>query len=434
MGWVESTSIALASGWFYEPIGVGFARKIFDNRWLVPHFEKMLYDNALLIEVYAELALRTQNPRYQTVLRDSVDFVLRELTTNEGGFAASLDADSEGVEGKYYVFDPDDLDKALGEDAGLAAKKFKVSDKPSFEEGKSVLQYDPEFELPDSKYQEIQGSLLAYRERRIRPDRDDKVLTGWNTWMISGLMRAATSLKDDSVALSARKALDYLLENHMVEGNLYRSSLGGRLSAIPGQLEDWAGLGVALLNAHAHFGEKHYFEKAVFVAEEIAKRFNDDVLYDTEKEHTQTPVRPRTLTDSGYPSSHAIAAELFRELHLLTGDITFLARAEAITSELAALMSRAPRATSSALYVEVALRSKVKEFAVLGSNTDLHAQVLSLPDDGSVVSAGETNDTPLLAHREKLDGNPTVYVCHGFSCLMPVSTLADLKAQLESGS
>ena len=434
MGWVERTAIAMASGGMYDQIGGGFARYSVDNRWLVPHFEKMLYDNALLIEIYAELVLRTGNSRYQKILRDSVDFVLRELKTNEGAFAASLDADSEGVEGKYYAFDLKDLEAALGQGSQQAAKLFRVSDEPSFEDGKSVLQYDPAFALDDSGYLEIQERLLAYRERRIRPERDNKVLTGWNSWMITALLRAATALKDDSVALDAKTSLDYLLENHLANGNLYRSSLGGRLSGITGQLEDWAGLGAALLKAHAHFGERRYFDKAVFVAEQIGFRFRGDVLYDTEALHTQTPVRPRTLTDSGYPSSHAITAELFRELYLLTGDQAYLVQAEAITKELTGLMSRAPRATSSALYVQVALQSSVREFAIVGARNELHQQVLSLPDDGSVISAGEPNDTPLLSKREPLDSMPTVYVCIAFSCLMPVNSIVDLKAQLESGS
>ena len=434
MGWVERTAIAMASGGMYDQIGGGFARYSVDNRWLVPHFEKMLYDNALLIEVYAELVLRTQNPRYRKVLRDSVDFVLRELKTKEGGFAASLDADSEGIEGKYYAFDLEDLKDALGIDAPKAASLFKVSEKPTFEEGKSVLQYDPEFELEEAEYQRVQQTLFAYRERRERPGRDDKVLTGWNTWMISGLLRAAIALEDHSVARAAKASLDYLLDSHLIEGNLYRSSLNGELSDIPGQLEDWAGLGVALLKAHAHFGEKTYFDKSVFVAEEIDKRFNDDVLFDTELAHTQTPVRPRTLTDSGYPSSHGIAAELFRGLHLLTGDAKYLDQTLAITSELAGLMSRAPRATSSALYVEVADSNPVREFAVVGVGGELHHHVLSLADDGSVISAGEANDTPLLTDRNQLQGKPTVFVCEHFSCKMPVSSLAELRAQLEPGS
>ena len=434
MGWVERTAIAMASGGMYDQIGGGFARYSVDNRWLVPHFEKMLYDNALLIELYAELVLRTQNPRYRKVLRDSVDFVLRELKTKEGGFAASLDADSEGIEGKYYAFDLEDLKDALGKDAPKAASLFRVSEKPTFEEGKSVLQYDPEFELEEAEYRKVQQALFTYRERRVRPGRDDKVLTGWNTWMISGLLRAAIALEDHLVARAAKASLDYLLDSHLIEGNLYRSSLNGELSEIPGQLEDWAGLGVALLKAHAHFGEKTYFDKAVFVAEEIDKRFNDDVLFDTELAHTQTPVRPRTLTDSGYPSSHSIAAELFRWLHLLTGDAKYLDQTLAITSELAGLMSRAPRATSSALYVEVADSNPVREFAVVGVGGDLHHHVLSLADDGSVISAGEAHDTPLLADRNQMQGKPTVFVCEHFSCKMPVSSLAELRAQLEPGS
>ena len=434
MGWVERTAIAMASGGMYDQIGGGFARYSVDNRWLVPHFEKMLYDNALLIEVYAELHLRTQKPRYQTVLRDSVDFVIRELRTTEGAFAASLDADSDGVEGKFYAFDQKDLEAALGPKSELAAKLFKVTDEPSFEDGKSVLQFDSGLEIEEREYRELQKRLLDYRERRVRPDRDDKVLTGWNSWMIEALLRAATALEDDEVAKTAKTALDFILANHLVDGNLFRSSLGGRLSNVPGQLEDWAGLGMALVKAHGYFGEKQYYEKAVLIAQAIAARFGEGLLYDTEAVHTQTPVRPRTLTDSGYPSSHPIAAELFRSLYLMTGSTEYLSRAESIISELGALMARAPRATSSGLYVKLALSSPVKEFAAIGAGSLLHQRLRRLADDGSVLSAGEPGDTPLLKDREYLNGQPTVYVCEKFSCKLPVASIEALEAQLDSRS
>jgi len=252
--------------------------------------------------------------------------------------------------------------------------------------------------------------------------------------MIAAFLRAATALGDDEVAVNAKAALDYLLAHHFVDGDLYRSSLGGRLSAIPGQLEDWAGLGMALIKAHGFFGDKHYFDKAVGIAKEISKRFGDELLFDTEAVHTQTPVRPRTLTDSGYPSSHPIAAELYRNLYLLTGDSQYLARAESIVGELSALMARAPRATSSGLHVLVALVYPVKEFASIGAGSLLHQHLRGLPDDGSALSAGEPNDTPLLREREYVAGEPTVYICEKFSCKLPVTTVAALEAQLDSGS
>jgi uncharacterized protein len=434
MGWVERTAIAMASGGMYDQLGGGFARYSVDNRWLVPHFEKMLYDNAVLIEVYAELHLRTKNPRYKKILEDSVHFVLRELRTPEGVFASSLDADSEGEEGKYYAFDLADLEAALGERSVAAAKLFKVSDKPSFEAGKSVLQYDLEHELPGAEYLELQKTLLAYRERRVRPERDDKVLTGWNAWMISALLRAATTLDDDQVAEAAKKALDYLLEKHFAGTDLVRSSLGGTLSKVPGQLEDWASLGVALIKAHGFFGYRNYFLKAEAIAQEITTRFKSEIFYDTELRHTQTPVRPRTLTDSGSPSPHGIAAEFYRELHLITGNSEYLSQAQEILSELSALMARAPRATSSALYAFVGLNGQVSEYAVVGSNSELHHHIQALPDDGSVISAGEPGDTPLLQAREYVEGKPTVYVCKSFSCKLPVTDLEALKKQLEPNS
>lgn len=433
MGWVERTAIKMASGGMYDQIGGGFARYSVDNRWLVPHFERMLYDNALLLDVYAELTLRTDNPRYKTIARDTADFVLREMTTADGGFAASIDADSEGEEGKYYVFDETELVEALGEDAEVAAELFRITDQASFEEGKSVLQFDQEVGVTGELLASIKDRLLTYRERRVRPERDDKVLTGWNGWMIQALLKASVTLNDNQYKLAATKALSYLLDRHLDGDRLVRSSLDGQRSEVQGQLEDWAGLGVALLSAHAHLGEKQYFEKALWVADQIASRFVSDVLYDTEQRYTQTPVRPRTLSDSGYPSSHSVAAELFRQLWLITGDERWFIEANQVLEEVSGLMAAAPRALSSALSAFVGLEG-AKEFAVVGAQSELHNFVLSLPDDGSVVSAGAEGGTPLLAGRVPVNGEPTVYLCERFSCKLPVTTIEALEGQLDSGS
>jgi uncharacterized protein YyaL (SSP411 family) len=188
---------------------------------------------------------------------------------------------------------------------------------------------------------------------------------------------------------------------------------------------------MALLKAHAFFGEQSYFQKAVEVATEITARFKTEIYYDTELRHTQTPVRPRTLTDSGYPSPHGIAAEFFRELYLITANSEFLDQAKEILAELSALMARAPRATSGALYALVGLHNEVSEYAVVGANGELHEYLKHLPDDGSVISAGEPGETPLLEARECVEGKPTVYVCKSFSCKLPVTELAELKKQLE---
>ena len=433
MGWVERTAMKMTSGGMYDQIGGGFARYSVDNRWLVPHFEKMLYDNALLLDVYAELSLRTKHPRYLSIVRDTAEFVLRELQCEEGGFASSIDADSEGEEGKYYVFDLDDLAAALGEKATVAGEVFKVTPSPSFEHGKSVLRFDDQVSIAPDELETLKQKMLAYRERRVTPARDDKVLTGWNGWMIQSLFKAAAALGDERYAISAKRALDYLLSRHLQGEKLIRSSLAGVRSTIAGQLEDWAGLGMALLSAHAHLGEKRYFEKAVFVAAQVSKRFKSDVLYDTEERFTQTPVRPRTLSDSGYPSSHSIAAELFRQLWLITGNNEYLSQANEILDELSGLMAAAPRALSSALRALMGMEG-AKEYAVVGPGSELHHFVLRLPDDGSVISAGNPGETALLKGREMLDGKSTVYLCERFSCKLPVTSLAALRLQLESVS
>lgn len=432
MGWVERTAMAMASGGMYDQLGGGFARYSVDSRWLVPHFEKMLYDNALLAEVYAELVIRTNNPRYEKVLSDTVNFVLRELRTPAGAFAASLDADSESEEGKFYVFDKDELAEALGEDAEVAASIYRISDIESFENGKSVLQFDSQIAIESEKLDQIQSRLFAYRERRTRPETDAKVITSWNSWMIKALFRAATALNDRDTADAAKKALDYLVGHHLIEHELFRSSLDGQVSRISGQLEDWASLGGALLAAHAYFGDASYFQTAKWVADQILERFKDDVLYDTEAQHTQTPVRPRSLADSGSPSPHGLAAELFRQIWLLTGDSKYFDETNQILEELTDLMATAPRATSGALRSLVGMEG-VKEFAVVGAKSQLHNFVLGLPDDGSVVSAGEPGATALLENREYLNGKSTVYVCEGFSCKLPVSEIEQLQAQLDPG-
>ena len=434
-GWIERTAMKMASGGMYDQLGGGFARYSVDTRWLVPHFEKMLYDNALLISVYAELVLRSDNERFFRVLRDSVDFVLRELSCETGGFASSLDADTEHEEGKFYVFDFDELVDALGSDAEGAAALYGVSEHETFEHGKSVLQFLAERE-PDN-FEHIKKRLFDHRERRTKPGLDAKILTGWNGWMISALFRASNALNDPAIAIAARQQLDYLLSEHLVAGKLYRSSLQGNLSEIPAQLEDYSGLGQALLDAHGQFGEKKYFDLALWFGDQILERFVDDgLLFDTEAEHTQTPVRPRTLTDSGYPSAHSVSAELFRQLGLITGGERFTQAARTIIGELTGLMANAPGAMGSALSVQLALSSEVSELAIVGVGSELHSFALRLPDRGFVLSVGEPGATPLLEGREQIEGKATAYLCQGFSCKLPVTRVEDLAKLLagDSGS
>jgi uncharacterized protein YyaL (SSP411 family) len=451
----ERTLDAMARGGMYDQLGGGFARYSVDADWVVPHFEKMLYDNALLLRVYAHWWRQTSSPLAERVTTDTADFLLRELRTPEGGFASSLDADSlddrgQPAEGAFYAWTPAQLTEVLGDDDGAwAADLLGVTPTGSFEQGTSVLQLraDPEDE---DRWRSVRDRLLAARERRHRPGRDDKVVAGWNGLAIAALAEAGALLARADWVDAARDAARLLLDLHVVAGphaRLARTSRDGVVGTAPGVLEDYAHVADGLLTLTQVTGETTWAGPAQALLDSVLARFGDGSggLFDTAEDETDSVLsrirRPRDVGDGPTPAGQAAAAGALLTSAALTGSTTHRAAAEAALAEPAAVGARIPRAAGWALAVAEALLDGPREVAVVGPADDDRTQALLVEArrsaaPGAVVVHGEPGADPgpvhLLADRPLVDGAPVAYVCRGFVCERPTTDPPTLRAQLRA--
>ncbi|MEU0570677.1 thioredoxin domain-containing protein, partial [Nonomuraea sp. NPDC005983] len=315
---------AMARGGMYDQLGGGFARYSVDAGWVVPHFEKMLYDNALLLRVYTHWWKASGQPLARRVALESAEWLLRELRTPEGGFASALDADSEGEEGRFYVWTPDELREVLGDDDGAwAAELFEVTG--TFEHGTSVLQLlsDPEGSDPedDERYGRVRAALLAARERRVRPGRDDKVVAAWNGLAIAALAETGAVFERPDLVEAAGVAASLLADVHLAEGRLLRTSRDGRAGANAGVLEDYADVAEGLLALYGVTGETRWFHLAATLLDAVLDRFADGAggFYDTADDSERLFQRPRDPTDNATPSGQYAAAGALLTFGALTG-------------------------------------------------------------------------------------------------------------------
>ncbi|MFK4223809.1 thioredoxin domain-containing protein [Streptomyces sp. NPDC019890] len=452
------TCEAMARGGIYDQLGGGFARYSVDREWVVPHFEKMLYDNALLCRVYAHLWRATGSELARRVALETADFMVRELRTPEGGFASALDADSavgdgwghppaEGsggvagkhVEGAFYVWTPQQLSDVLGdEDGRLAAERFGVTEEGTFEEGASVLQ------LPDGEADPaIKRRLLAARERRARPGRDDKVVAAWNGLAIAALAEAGAYFERPDLLERATEAADLLVRLHMDTGaRLARTSKDGQVGAHSGVLEDYANVAEGFLALAGVTGEGVWLEFAGLLLDTVIDQFVGEggALYDTAHDAEQLIRRPQDPTDSATPSGWTAAAGALLSYAAHTGSEAHRAAAEGALGVVKALGPRAPRFIGWGLAVAEALLDGPREVAVAGpwgaevhtKTRELHRSALLAKAPGAVVAVGEpdSEEFPLLRGRTLVDGSPAAYVCRNFACRMPTTDPAELAEQL----
>jgi uncharacterized protein YyaL (SSP411 family) len=441
----ESNAEAMARGGIYDQLAGGFARYSVDAAWVVPHFEKMLYDNALLLRAYAHLARRTGSALAARVTAETAGFLLRELRTPEGGFAASLDADTEGVEGLTYVWTPEQLTEVLGPDDGAwAAALFEVTEAGTFEHGASTLQLrqDPE---DSARWERIRAELLAVRARRPQPACDDKVIAAWNGLAISALAEAGTALGHPEWVEAAAGAARLLLDTHRVDGRLRRSSRGGSVGEVAGVLEDYACLAEGLLALHQATADPAWLADATALLDLALVRFADadpeklGVFYDTADDAEALVHRPSDPTDNASPSgASSLAAALLAASalagHERAGD--YRAAAEQALSRAGLLAAKVPRFAGNWLAVAEALHTGPVQVAVVGPDAeargDLFGEAARLAHGGAVVLAGvpDADDVPLLAGRPLVEGEPAAYVCRGYVCDRPVTTTRDLAATL----
>jgi uncharacterized protein len=441
------TAEAMARGGMYDQLGGGFARYSVDGSWVVPHFEKMLYDNALLARVYTHLWRRTGSPLARRVAAETCDWMVRELRTPEGGFASALDADSEGEEGRFYVWTPAQLAEAVGAaDARYAAELFGVTADGTFERGSSVLQYRRDTDDPE-RLRSVRSALLAARATRIRPGRDDKIVAAWNGLAIAALAETGLLLDRPDLMAAAAGAARLIAEVHVNVNSrgtaMARTSRDRRTGPGEGVLEDYACVAEGFLALAGVTGQARWIQAAGALLDAALDRFGDGNggFYDTPDDAERLLYRPQDPADNATPSGWFAAAGALLSYGALTGSARHAESAPALLSLVPALGVRFPRAAGWGLAVAEAYLSGPVEIAVVGEPGDprtaaLHQTALHAAPPGAVIATGPPDGgdqpIPLLAGRSLVDGAPAAYVCRDFACRVPVTTPENLRAELEA--
>lgn len=433
---VERTCIAMARGGIYDQLAGGFARYSVDADWVVPHFEKMLYDNALLLRVYAHWARRTGDPLARRVAAQTAAFLLTDLADGDL-FTSSLDADAAGTEGSTYVWTERQLAEALGEDDGRwAAELFAVTSQGTFEHGTSVLQLHVE---PDDheRFERVRGTLLTARRQRAQPGRDDKVVTAWNGLAVTALAEASVALNDPRLLDAATMCASRLTDVHIVDGRLRRASLDGVVGQSPAILEDYAALATGLLTVYQLTGEQSWLTIATDLLDLALRHFADDRpgrWFDSSDDAERLVVRPSDPIDGATPSGAALLAEaLLTAAHLVDGGRaeTYVSAASDTLRAHSPLLERATRSAGHWLAVaEASVRGPLQvAVASEGESTLLNA-ARRLAPGGAIVVGGARDSSPLLMGRSRVNGSDAAYVCRGRVCDLPVTTLVDLEIAL----
>ena len=425
---LPSTLEAMARGGLYDQLGGGFARYSVDESWVVPHFEKMLYDNAQLLGLYA----RYGGPLGDRIARETADFLLRELGTAEGGLASALDADSEGVEGKFYAWSPQELVEVLGPDDGVwAAQVLSVTAAGTFEHGSSTLQrlVEPEALEDVARLDDVRRRLFDARATRVRPARDDKVVAAWNGLAISGLCDAGLRLGEPAYVEAAVAAGELLWRVHVVDGRLRRVSRDGVVGAPAGVLEDHGCVASGFLSLVQATGDAVWLDRATTLLDVAIEHFraDDGGFFDTADDAEALVARPRDPGDNASPSGLSSMVHALVDAHALTGEGRYRTVAEEALTTVATLAERAPRfAGWSLAAAQTMLTGGPLEVAVVGPASDARAALAARARQhpGAVVieADGPRDDVPLLSGRTPVEGRPAAYVCRGFVCERPVTT------------
>jgi uncharacterized protein YyaL (SSP411 family) len=424
---VERTLDAMLAGGIYDQVGGGFARYSVDASWLVPHFEKMLYDNALLARAYLHGRQALGHERYRRVCEETLDWALREMRGPEGGFYSALDADSEGEEGRFYVWTPAEMRAVLGEDAEAIAAYYGVSEAGNFE-GRSVLHLagGPTAPQPEG-LAEACRALYEARAQRVRPGLDDKRIASWNALMLAALAEAGAALGREDYVEAARECAEFVLRDlRDGAGRLLRTYKDGegRLNAY---LEDHAFLLEALLTLYEATFEPRWFEQAQALAETTIARFGDPErggFFSTSDDHEALIARRKEIGDHPIPSGNSAMALVLLRLEALTGERSYGKQAEGVLRLFAKAAPRQPDAFAHLLRALDFQLAPTKEVALIGDDlTELAAIVRSSYRPHLVLAGGPAGSEtpPLLADRPQLEDKPTAYVCEHFSCRAPVT-------------
>lgn len=449
----ERTLSAMARGGMYDQLGGGFARYSVDDRWTVPHFEKMLYDNALLLRVYLHYWRLTGSALAERVVRETAEFLMRDLRTEQGGFASALDADSEGVEGKFYAWTPRHLTEVLGaEDGAWAAQVLRVTEAGTFEHGMSTLQL---LRDPDDwdRYRSIRGRLFDARALRIHPGRDDKVVASWNGLAIAALAEAGQLLGEPAWVDAAVTAADLLISVHLGaadDDRLCRTSKDGIAGNNLGVLDDYGSVAEGLLVLAQVTGEVAWLQFAGMLVDIALQHFADGSggFFDTADDAPELVRRPKDPADNAEPSGWFAVANALVTYAALSGSGEHRQAAERALGIATSLAERAPRAVGWGLVAGSALVAGPLEIAIVldaGDGGDgprssrdvpLVQAAFAADSPGAVVAWGPPGDAdqPLLRDRPLIDGRSTAYVCRGFVCDAPVTDVTELAESVRARS
>jgi len=437
------TAAAMARGGMYDQLAGGFARYSVDAGWVVPHFEKMLYDNALLARVYTHLWRLTGDDLARRVAEETSAWMLAELRTEQGGLASALDADSDGAEGTFYIWTPAELTQELGPaDGRYAADIFGVTAAGTFEHGASVLQLREDPADP-AAFARVRAALLAARGRRVRPGRDDKVVAAWNGLAIAALAEAGLGLGRPDFIAAAREGAELLARTHLSDGRLIRTSRDGVPGSSAGVLEDYGNVAEGLIALSGVTGEARWATIAGQLLETALDKFaaGGAGFFDTADDSEQLLYRPADPADGPSPSGTFAIAGALLSYAALTGSDRHRTAALGALATLPAFAAKFPRAAGWGLAVAEAVQSGPVEIAIVGPAGDertaeLHRTAALAAPPGAVIALGDPGAAagdsaiPLLAGRGLVGGAPAAYVCRGFTCRAPVTDPEVLRAEL----
>ena len=434
---------AMAAGGMYDQLGGGFHRYSVDERWLVPHFEKMLYDNALLARAYLDAWQLTQEPLFARVAQETLAFVQREMRAPDGGFYSSLDADTEGEEGRFYLWTPAELDAVLGsEQGGAVARAFDVTPEGNFE-GRTILH--PVRPGAIDVLSAARERLLAARAQRARPHRDEKIIAGWNGLMLRAFAEAGRVLRRPDLVAIAETNARFLLSQMRQSGRMRRSYKDGR-APLPGYLEDQAAVADGLLSLYEATFDAAWLDDVRGLVTEMLTAFWDDgagAFFDTAADQERLVVRPQDVTDNAVPSGTSMAVDVLLRAGMLFGEQAWLDRGRTALERLAPTAAKAPQAFGRLLAAMDFYLGRPVELAVIGNAGDPRVsgflevtRVRYLPNRLVAVASpgGPLRSIPLLRERRTIDGKVTAYLCEGFVCQAPTTDPAELERQLEAFS
>ncbi len=423
----------MALGGIYDHLGGGFHRYSTDERWLVPHFEKMLYDNALLGRVYIDAFQVTRDPLYQRVVEETLDFVARDMRDPGGGFYSTFDADSEGVEGKYYVWNRDEFDEVVGVNANILARYLDVTPQGNFE-GHNIL-HIPE---PPDAFSRSEGisserleewmidarrRLLAHRENRVRPDRDEKLLTDWNGLTLRTFANAATHFGRADYRQIAESSADFML-SVMWDGKRLLHSFKDGKARYNAYLDDYANLADGLLALYELTFERRWLQACVQLTEHMVGNFWDEEnegFFFTSNDHESLVARTKEYFDNATPSGNSVAADLLARLGRLLDRPDFTVKAERICQSVRDYVLRYPSGFGKMLAAGDFLASPTQEVALAGRPDPFLPSLRRRYLPRTVVAAGDSDNIPLLHGKKAIDGKPTAYVCENYVCSQPTT-------------